>query len=237
MPRKRFPYYPIFLDVEERDVLVVGGGKVASRKVETLLQYGANVTVLSPALTDELEQLGVERRIRIERREYTEHDLDARALVIAATADICTNARVARDCRRRGISVNVVDATHLSEFIVPATIDRGSVQIAVSTGGNSPALARRLRETLEERIGPEYSELNDLLGSLRHAAKRALPTDADRKQFFERVIDGADGDGVLTMLRDGRRSAAFESIAAACRDAGVPLPEVVRDGLRNGSPE
>src|SRR5437588_383084 len=108
-------------------------------------------------------------------------------------------------------NVNVVDVTHLCEFIVPAIIEKDGIQIAISTGGKSPAVARTLKEDLNRTVGPEYSEINDLLGSLRDSAKATLPTDVDRKRFFDGII----ASGVLDLLRGGKRSEAYRRIAHA----------------------
>jgi len=233
MARKQFPYYPIYLDIENRDVLIVGGGDVCARKAETMIRYGARVTVVSKGFTDEIEVLAREGRVTIERAAYDEKQLRGRAMVIASTNDRCVNARVARDCRRRGIPVNVVDVTHLCEFIVPSVVELGSIQIATSTGGKSPALARRIREILEKTIGPEFGEVNDLLGSLRKEAKRTLPLDRDRKRFFDSII----ARDVLGLIRDGRRLEAYEIVAEECRNASVlPSKELTSmlDRLRRG---
>lgn len=219
--KKKYPYYPIYLDIEDRRVLIVGGGNVCARKAETMLKYGARVTIVSPAFTDEIEEWARGGRLQLRRRAYEESDLDGAAMVIASTDDPCVNARIARDCRRRRIPINVVDVTHLCEFIVPAIVERGSIQVAVSTGGKSPALARTLKADLQKFIGPEYDEINQLLGTLRPGAKKVLPTDVDRKRFFDGIIAA----GVLDMLRDGRRGEAFDTIARACDAAGVPISE------------
>jgi len=211
--KKKHPYYPIFIDVEERSVLIVGGGSVSARKAETLLHYGAAITVVAPDVGDELAHMAV----TIVRKRYEESDLHGRALVIASTDDACVNARIARDCRRRRIPVNVADRPHLCDFILPAVIEQGSVQIAVSTGGKSPALARKLKSELQRAAGPEYAELNDLLGDLRSAAKKALPTDAYRKHFYDAII----ASGILELLRDGRRHEAHVLLARLCEEAGV----------------
>src|SRR5688572_1212509 len=166
-----------------------------------MLKYGGRVTVVSPAFTDDIERWAADGKITLRRKKYEESDLDGAAIVIASTDDPCVNARVARDCRRRKIPVNVVDVTHLCEFIVPAIVERGSIQIAVSTGGKSPALARTLKEDLQKFVGPEYDEINQVLGSLRKGAKQVLPTDIDRKKFFDAII----AEGVVEMLREGKR--------------------------------
>ncbi|HYM61119.1 MAG TPA: bifunctional precorrin-2 dehydrogenase/sirohydrochlorin ferrochelatase [Thermoanaerobaculia bacterium] len=227
MGRKKFPYYPIYLDVEDRDVLIVGGGSVCQRKAETMLRYGARVTIVAPRVTDEIAEWAKSGRVTVALKSYDELDLDGRSMVIASTDDPCVNARIARDCRRRRIPVNVVDVPHLCEFIVPAIVETGSIQIAVSTGGKSPALARTLKEDLQKLVGAEYAEANDLLGSLRKAARKALPSDADRKEFFDRLI----AQDLLGMLRRGERRRACETIARHCAAAGVPLSDAVKAGL------
>lgn len=226
---KRYPYYPIYLDIENRNVVIIGGGNVCARKAETMMKYGARVTIVSPDFTQEIEQWAREGCLALERKAYDAGDLEDAHIVIASTDDQQTNEQIAADCRARRIPVNVVDVTPLCEFIVPAIIETGSIQIAVSTGGKSPALARTLKEDLQRTIGPEYAEVNDVLGSLRDGAKAApsLPTDIDRKRFFDGII----AEGVLDLLRNGRRREAYEVIARACNAAGVPLSERVRQGL------
>lgn len=226
--KKHFPYYPIFLDIENRSVVIIGGGNVCARKAETMMKYGAKVTVVSPEFHPDIEQYAAEGKLEIRRKPYEESDLEGASVVIASTDDPCINGRVARDSRRRKIPVNVVDVTHLCEFIVPAIVEQGSIQIAVSTGGKSPALARTLKEDLQTLVGPEYADVNDILGSLRAAAKKTLPTDVDRKRFFDGII----ARGILKMLRDGRRREAFQAIAQACDEAGVPVSEAIAAELR-----
>jgi len=226
---KNYPYYPIYIDIENRDVVIIGGGNVCARKAETMMKYGARVTVVSPEFTDEIEQWAGEGKLAIKRKHYDDGDLEGANIVIASTDDQRVNEQIAADCRRRRIPVNVVDVTPLCEFIVPAIIEKGSIQIAVSTGGKSPAVARTLKEDLYRLIGPEYAELNDVLGTLRDGAKAVLPTDVDRKRFF----DGILADGVLELLRDGRRREAYERIARACERDGVAVSDAVRAGLQS----
>jgi precorrin-2 dehydrogenase/sirohydrochlorin ferrochelatase len=228
MPRKKFPYYPIYLDIEDRPVLIIGGGNVCARKAETMMRYGARVTVLSPEVTDEIAAWAGEGKLVIRMKRYEEADLDGAAIVIASTDDACTNGRIARDARRRRIPVNVVDVTHLCEFIVPAIVEQGSVTVAVSTGGKSPALARTLKEDLQRFVGPEYAAVNDLLGTLRKSAKKVLPTDVDRKRFFDSILAA----GILDLLREGRRAEALRIVADACVAAGVEVSEGLREAMK-----
>lgn len=225
--KKKFPYYPIYIDIEDRAVLIVGGGNVCARKAETMIRYGARVTIVSPEITDEIAVWERDGALVVRRKLYEEADLNGASIVIASTDDPCINARVARDCRRRKVPVNVVDVTHLCEFIVPAIVEKGSIQIAVSTGGKSPALGRTLKEELQRSIGPEYAEVNDLLGTLRKSAKSVLPKDTDRKRFFDGIIAA----GILDMLRDGRNREAYEAIAMACQADGVAISPELQERL------
>lgn len=227
MTTKSFPYYPLFLDVEQREVVIAGGGGVALRKVETMLRYGARVTVVAPEAAPEIEAWAAEGRLALVRRGYEPADVDRAFVVIAATNRADVNRRIASDCRERRILVNVIDAPELCDFIVPAVIEHGSIQVAVSTGGSSPALARRLKHDLQEAFGPEYAEVNDLFGSLRKAAQASLPEDRDRKAFFDSLLEG----GILRMLREGRVRDAYEFAAARCDAAGVPRSDFLQHRL------
>ena len=226
--KKRYPYYPIYLDIEDHAVLIIGGGEVCARKAETMLKYGAKVTVIAPELHEDIEKYAAAGLLQTRRKTYEEADLEGASVVIASTDDQCINGRIARDARRRRIPVNVVDVTHLCEFIVPAIVEKGSIQLAVSTGGKSPALARTLKEDLQKLVGPEYAEVNDALGSLRAAAKKILATDIDRKRFFDGII----ACDIIGMLRDGKRREAYETIARACEEAGVAVSDRVAAELK-----
>jgi siroheme synthase-like protein len=225
--KKKYPYYPIYLDIEGRNVIIIGGGNVCARKAETMMNYGARVTIVSPEFTAEIEGWSSEGCLALRRKKYEAADLDDANIVIASTDDQSVNEQIAADCRARRIPVNVVDVTHLCEFIVPAIIEKNGIQIAISTGGKSPALARTLKEDLQRTVGPEYSEINDLLGSLRESAKSVLPTDIDRKRFFDGII----AKGVLPMLREGRSREAYETIAAECRTNGVAVSDLLKARL------
>src|SRR6266516_2735357 len=127
---KRYPYYPIFLDIENRSVVIIGGGNVCARKAETMMNYGARVSIVSPDFTDEIERWARDGALQIRRKRYEQSDLEGANIVIASTDDQSVNEQIAADCRGRRIPVNVVDVTPLCEFIVPAIIDKGSVTVA-----------------------------------------------------------------------------------------------------------
>ena len=161
--------YPIFLDLSGRRCVVVGGGEVASRKARKLLQARAEVVVISPEIKAELESVAVE----IHRRPYKEGDLDDAYLAFAATDSREVNAAVAREAKERGIPVNVADRPSEGDFAAPSVLRRGGLQVAVSTGGASPALARRIKDELEESFGPEWAGLVEELRAARRNGEEA----------------------------------------------------------------
>ena len=204
-------YYPIFLDVEGKPCLVVGGGPTAERKVEALLECGASVRVIASSVGERLRALDRAGRIVCVERAFEPGDTAGMVVVIAATDDRTTNERIAAEARRSGILCNVVDAPDLCSFIVPSVVRRGALTIAVSTGGNSPALARKIREELEEEFGEEYGELLELLGSLRRTMQARFPDDPRKRgRLFHRLVRS----DVLDLLREGKRAEARQRIEA-----------------------
>ena len=173
-------YFPAFLDLRGRRCLVVGGGTVAERKVRDLLACATDVTVVSPAVTATLAQLAAAGTIVHRRRRFRASDARGIALVVTATDDADVDRVVVRAARRAHALVNVVDRADLCDFIVPSVLRRGELQIAVSTGGRSPALAREIRRRLEPAFGPEYAELVERAGLLRAQARAAAITRDER---------------------------------------------------------
>jgi siroheme synthase-like protein len=180
-------YYMACLDLEGRSVLVVGGGTIALEKVRGLLDCGARVTVVAPRIDPELRQLPIEWR----PRRYERDDLAGHQLVVAATSSEPVNTAVSRDAARRYLFCNVVDEPELCSLILPAVHRQGSIAVAVSTSGASPALAKRIRDSVAALIGPEHGELARQLHALRPWAKRNLPTYDDRREYFERLVERA----------------------------------------------
>lgn len=160
-------YYPVFLDLKERLCVVVGGGRVAERKIKILLRTGARVRVISPRLTDSLARLKKRKKISHLPRTYRRGDLRGSFLVIGATDERSVNERVFREAAAGRIPVNVVDDPAHSSFIVPSVVQKKDLLVAISTSGKSPALARLLRQKLGKEIGPEYERLLKLLGKVR----------------------------------------------------------------------
>lgn len=182
------PYYPILVALEGKKVIVVGGGAVAERKIETLLECGAIVEVISQGLNSRLTSFLKEGKIRLASREFREDILEGGFMVIAATDDPSLNHRVSQMSRKKGILINVVDQPAESNFIVPSILRRGDLLIAVSTSGKSPALAKKVRERLEESFGGEYKSFLVLMGHLREKIlARGLPQDENRQLFYDLV--------------------------------------------------
>lgn len=160
-------YYPVFLSIRGKICVIVGGGEVALRKAERLLDCGAKVSVISPNLTPELAALKNKGLIVHIASEYSGDLIDKAALIIGATDDEKTNAQISQDSRTKGIPVNIVDDPQKCDFILPSVVQSGDLTIAIGTGGKSPALARHLREELEKQYGKEYEIFLNILGNLR----------------------------------------------------------------------
>ena len=193
-------YYPVNLDVRNRDCLVVGGGSVAERKVKTLLECGARVTVVTTLATRGLQALASEGRIDLRMRGYEDSDPEGNFLVIGATDSEEVNEKIGKDATERGVLCNIVDRPAACSFVLPAIVRQGDLLIAISTSNKSPALARRIRQTLEKEFGPEYAVLLNLMGAIRQRLLGDAERPGARKRFFERLLD----EGVLEMIRKNR---------------------------------
>lgn len=196
-------YYPMFLNIGGKRCVVVGGGRVALRKVMTLLEYGASIEVISPELCPELADLLERGRIHAYRRPYQAGDLQKAFLAFAATDNGNTNKRVAEEARSRGILINVADDTEDSDFIIPSSARKGEITVAVSTNGISPALARKIRTRLEETISDEYISLVNLVGEVRAEVKK-LSAQPDGEDWQEAL----DLDLMLELLKKGDNETA-----------------------------
>lgn len=207
-------YLPVNLDVAGRKALVVGGGRVASRKVRSLRECGAEVTVVSPAFCSGLARMKGIRRLR---RGYRKSDLRGVWLVVSAAGPQAVNQRVWEHAQEAGVPVNVVDQPALCTFTVPAVVRRGDLVITVSTGGGSPALSGRIREILSAAIGPEFGQHVALLREMRTVVKASgLPLAARGV-----LLKAMSGDAIRDVIRRG-------GLAAARRQLGRMLAEAQR---------
>ncbi|MBK9130595.1 MAG: uroporphyrinogen-III C-methyltransferase [Gammaproteobacteria bacterium] len=229
-------FLPIFLQLRDRDCLVVGGGEVAARKIGLIRRAGGRVTVIAPELCTELAELMSRGEIVHRAGEFRPADVDAFAIVVAATGDTAVNTAVSAAAHARNIPVNVVDAPGLCSFIFPSIVDRSPVLVAVSSGGTSPVLARQLRARLETMIPAGYGRLAELLGRFRVRVGRSLGSSMERRRFWERILHGPASELVLS----GREREAEELIErelAAGTDAGLTRGEVYLIGAGPGDPD
>jgi precorrin-2 dehydrogenase/sirohydrochlorin ferrochelatase len=197
-------YYPAYLELRGHPCVVIGGGEIAERKVTSLLDAGARVTVVSPTLTAALTALADTHEIVHHPRAYRHGDLAGAWLAFAATDDEAVHAAIAAEAADARVFLNVVDRPHLCSFIVPAIVDRAPVTVAVSTGGASPALAKRLARELDETIGPEWALAARVLGTLR----ARLSGDAARRA---RIFSALADTPLLAALRE-RDVAAVDAL-------------------------
>lgn len=204
-------YYPAFLDLRDKSVVVIGGGDVAERKVAALLPTGARVTVISPVLTAGLSGLD----ITIHRRPYALGDLRGAYLAIIATDDTDLNRSAAEEARAERVLVNTVDDVDYCDFIAPAVVQQGDITLAVSTNGKSPAFARFLREQLESFVTPEYGDLLEVFEKVRRELRRRhVRVVADR---WQQHID----NDLRDLVRAGRLNEAEERLLADLTDDAI----------------
>jgi siroheme synthase-like protein len=195
-------YYPVFLNLSDQRCLVVGGGAVAERKVEGLLEAGASVTVVSPTLTEALERRVKEKKIRHYMREYRRGDLAGYRLGFVATDDPHINGAVYEEAQEAGVLLNSADDPAHCDFILPSVLRRGELQIAVATGGSSPALSRAIREELEGYFSQDYALLSDIVADVRRELKeKGIASDAES---WRRALNG----DVRRLVREGDIEAA-----------------------------
>ena len=181
--------YPMMVDLAGRRCLVVGGGAVAERKVTRLLECGADIQVVSPTTTARLAAWAAAGRVRLRRRPVRPADLAGAFLVVAATDDPRVNRKVADRVRSAGGLVNVADAPEACSFLVPSVVRRGDLTIAISTGGGSPALAKKLRQRLEQTVGPEYEAFVAALRRLRERARQVIADPVERQAIYRRAVE------------------------------------------------
>jgi uroporphyrin-III C-methyltransferase / precorrin-2 dehydrogenase / sirohydrochlorin ferrochelatase len=229
-------YLPVFLKIKDRPCLLVGGGKIAARKAALLLRAGARLTVVAPDCSGELREQAERGEITLVTRPFVPADIDDAVLVIAATDDEAVNREVFKLANHHRIPVNVVDNSGLCSFIMPSIIDRSPVQVAVSTGGSSPVLARLLRARLESFIPAAYGRLARLVDEYRMRVKQRFADSGQRRYFWESVLQGR----VAELLFAGQEAQARTALEAAIDDAETSYEtsgEVYLVGAGPGDPD
>ena len=210
-------FFPIYLNLENKRVVVIGGGEVAERKVASLSGSGAMITIISPEVTSELAGMADDQIIELKTREYVPGDCTGAALVLSATDDPEVSRLVWEEASAAGIFVNTADQPAFCDFIMPAVVRRGCLAIAISTSGRSPALAARLREEVSEILTPEYAQLAELLAQVRSEIRQRIHHEEDRKALHYRIVDS----DIIACLKKN------DSTCAARR-----LREIIEDFVR-----
>lgn len=210
-------FYPVTLDLSGKVCLVVGGGQVAERKVRSLLACDAVVRLVSPDLTPILRDLADGNKVCYKPDRYQISDLDDVFIVICATGDSEINKRVAADCAARNLPVNLVDQPESCSFFVPSVLRRGDLTVAVSTGGKSPLLARKLRESMEQSYGEQYGEFLELLSQFRRIVLRDIKDQDLKRDILEDMVS-AD---ILALVRDNRMERIKERLNSAYLNSGA----------------
>jgi len=193
-------YYPVHLDIQNRSCLVVGGGSVGTRKVATLLDCGANVTVISPVVSHRLREFSTSGSIKLRERPYQSGDLDGMFLVIGATDDEELNRQISKEADRLNTLCNIADRPEVCNFILPSIVQRDDLVITISTSGRSPAMAKKLRKTLESQFGKEYGVFLKLMGAIRKKLLSTSHKPEAHKYLFEQLIE-AD---LIAMIEKGK---------------------------------
>ena len=228
-------FLPIFYNISGKACLVVGGGAIAARKAELLLKAEGRVRVVAPEIDDRIREMSVSHALEFEQREFVVDDLSGAICVIAATNDMAVNQEISGQAQARGIPVNVVDNPELCSFIMPSMIDRSPVQIAISTGGVSPVLARMLRSKLESCIPGAYGDLASLAKEFRDPVKQSLPDVDSRRRFWETVLDGKVAELVFSGRTDDARELLQQQLEGF--DASLVKGEVYLVGAGPGDPD
>ncbi len=193
-------YYPVHLNIKNRNCLVVGGGGVGTRKVENLLKCDARVTVVSPKISSKLQDLSKSEPLTLKRRPYRSADLAGMFLVIGATNDENLNRQISRDAEARNTLCNIADRPEVCNFILPSIVRRDDLVITISTSGRSPALAKKLRKTLERQFGAEYADLLRLMGAIRIKLLSEAHEPEAHKPLFEQLINS----DLIDLIRDAK---------------------------------
>ncbi|NBI28792.1 precorrin-2 dehydrogenase/sirohydrochlorin ferrochelatase family protein [Chengkuizengella marina] len=191
---------PIMINVKQKECLVVGGGKIAERKISSLMDAMANIKVISPKVTVQIKHWHNEGKLQIYKKNYDVSQIGKPFLIIAATDQSQVNLQVYEDAKKRNILVSIVDRPDYSDFIFPASFKRGKLQIAVSTSGASPIVARTIKKDLEKQYGDDYEIYLDFLGEFRSFVKKTIHDTKQRQALYKEIMDL----DILRLIRIGK---------------------------------
>jgi siroheme synthase-like protein len=201
-------YFPLFLDISKKRVLVVGGGRVAERKVRTLLKFKAKIKVISPEVTKGLERIKDKDLIELERKNYEENDLLGVDLVISATNNRTLNKKVSSDAKKMGIYANIVDDPELCDFIMPSIVKRGPLILAISTSGKAPLFSKKLRKDLEKMISKEYIKYLSKILRLRREIQKKVKEKKLRERMLKAILNFDIKDLALIRMSEIKKIAS-----------------------------
>jgi precorrin-2 dehydrogenase/sirohydrochlorin ferrochelatase len=222
------PYYPVLLDLKGQKILVVGGGKVAERKIKNLLVYGCRIHITSTHFTGELQRLIAENKIENIPCESLATHMDDAFMVIAATDNPKANTEVSLQAKKRGILVNAVDQPRDCNFIMPSITRQGDLQIAISTAGKSPALAKKIRKDMDKMFGPEYGSLVELLGLIRAKLLSAEHVSSKNKTLFQKLVDS----DLLEMIKE-RNPDKIKATLSCILGEDFPIDDIIGQVFRD----
>jgi precorrin-2 dehydrogenase/sirohydrochlorin ferrochelatase len=217
------PYFPIFLDLDNQKVIVVGGGEVAERKIKNLLIYGCRIYIISPHLTPHLQQLVAKGEIHHISYESLGTSMNDAFMVIVATDDPEVNSQIASQAKERGLLVNAVDQPGDCNFIMPSIVKRGDLQIAISTEGKSPALAKKIRKEMEVMFGPEHGSLIELLGIIREKLLSRGQLPSKNKIIFQKLVDS----NLLHLIKEGNLNGVRATLKSILGE-GFPVEDIIK---------
>ncbi len=207
-------YYTLCLNIEKKSCVVFGGGEVARRKAASLIDSGAKVTVVSPTLDPVLDYMSFQKEITWLDRKFEPSDLQGAYLVIAATDDRKVNKQIGELCAQKKIHCNVVDAPEEGDFIVPTTIERGPLTIAINTSGISPTLSASIRQEIEMAYGEEYGLFLELMALLRPVVQEEFPSAQERRNIFDKMVSSR----AISLLRNGMTEEAKKELENIMRE-------------------
>lgn len=205
-------FYPLFLNIKDKKCVIVGGGEVSYRKIKGILNCGAKIIVISPEFNKKILRIAKDKPIKLIKRRYRKTDINGASIVIAATGNKELNKRISEDSKKVGALVNVVDDIRRSDFISPSFFRRGNLTIAISTGGKSPIIAKKIRERIEESFSDEYKILINLVGDIRSQLKKEGINISTKR--WESAIDI---DSLLDFLKRGEYKEARDSLIKALK--------------------
>jgi len=228
-------YFPLFLKLKQQPCLVIGAGDIAARKIDLLAKAGANITVIANDISTSVGNMAKAHQLRIKQKSFEESDIQGFRLVVSATNNTSTNQLVAKTATELNIPVNVVDNPDLCSFIFPAIIDRSPIVAAVSSGGASPVLARLLRAKVESLIPPTFGQLADLAGKFRTDVKQQIKEPAQRRIFWENVLQGK----IAELVFAGKKQQAESQLKDLIYNTGTKANkgEVYLVGAGPGNPD